>query len=132
MLISESDYITPILFRTRIIGQNADAYDGYKLVGFIIPPIEFEPAKPEPPKFEPYNVRVTCEVLTVREGAGTNYNWKHFEELTPNAREQILNHCGWKANGLVAGCEATVLEKIGNWGRIPSGWICLDYTERIY
>ena len=36
MLISESDYITPILFRTRIIGQNADAYDGYKLVGFTI------------------------------------------------------------------------------------------------
>ena len=82
-------------------------------------------------QFQEYNVRVTCEVLTVREGPGTEYNWKSFDQLTPNAQEQILNHCGYRANGLVEGCEATVLEQSGNWGRIPSGWICLDYTERV-
>ena len=131
MLISESDWVQKIYFRTRVIGQHDEAYGGYRLLGFIVPPIDFEP-KPQPqPAFESYNVRVTCEVLTVREGAGTEYNWKPFEALTPNAQEQILNHCGYRANGLVEGCEATVLEQVGNWGRIPSGWICLDYTERI-
>ena len=82
-------------------------------------------------EFNQYEVRVNCEVLTVREGPSTEYNWKPFEALTPNAQEQILLHCGYRANGLVADCVATVLEQNGNWGRIPSGWICLDYTERI-
>lgn len=51
MLISESDYVSKILFRTRVIGQHADAYNGYKLLGFIVLPIEFEEdKKDETPK----------------------------------------------------------------------------------
>lgn len=82
-------------------------------------------------EFQQYNVVVTTEVLNVRKGPGTEYDLKYFGELTPNAQEQVLNHCGYRANGLVEGCEATIFEQVGNWGRIPSGWICLDYTERV-
>lgn len=79
----------------------------------------------------PYDVEITADVLNVREGAGTDYRAKSFDELTQNAREQILNLCGYKANGLVKGVIATIMEVQNNWGRIPSGWICLDWTKRI-
>lgn len=78
-----------------------------------------------------YNVRVTTDVLNVRTGAGTNFPRKTFSELTKNAQEQIMAKAGYAANGLVKGVECTVTETQGNWGKIPSGWICLDYTVRI-
>lgn len=80
---------------------------------------------------EVYNVEITADVLNVREGAGTNYRIKHYNELTENARQQIKNKCGYCANGLVKGVIATISEVKDNWGKIPSGWICLDYTRRI-
>lgn len=78
-----------------------------------------------------YNVIVTADVLNVRTGPGTNYKRKTFSELTPNAQAQIKAKCGYAANGLVKGVEATVSETQGNWGKIPSGWICLDYTRKV-
>ena len=78
-----------------------------------------------------FDVEVTADVLNVREGAGIRYRVKKYSELTENARNQIVNKCGYYANGLVKGVIATVSESIGNWGRIPSGWICLDYTRRV-
>jgi len=84
-----------------------------------------------PDTFQNYDVVVTTEVLTVREGPGTEYNWISFNNLTANAREQIMNLCGHAVNGLCEGCIATVFEQQNNWGHIPSGWICLDYTRRI-
>lgn len=78
-----------------------------------------------------YNVRVTADVLNVRTGPGTNYPIKKYTELTKNAQEQVKTKCGYCANGLVKGVECTVSEVQGNWGKIPSGWICLDYTEKI-
>lgn len=41
MLISESDYVQKIVFRTRVVGQKENVY-GYALQGFILCPIEFE------------------------------------------------------------------------------------------
>ena len=78
-----------------------------------------------------FNVRVTTEVLNVRSGPSTNYPYKKYTELTKNAQEQVIANCGYPANGLVKGVECTVSEVQGNWGKIPSGWICLDYTVRI-
>lgn len=78
-----------------------------------------------------FDVEVIADVLNVREGAGITYRVKKYNELTENARKQIVNKCGYYANGLVKGVIATVSETIGNWGKIPSGWICLDYTRRI-
>lgn len=78
-----------------------------------------------------FNVRVTTEVLNVRSGPSTDYPYKKYTELTKNAQEQVIANCGYPANGLVKGVECTVSEVQGNWGKIPSGWICLDYTVRI-
>ena len=41
MLISESDYVQKILFRTRRIRQDENVF-GYKLQGFILCPIQYE------------------------------------------------------------------------------------------
>ena len=78
-----------------------------------------------------FNVRVTTEVLNVRSGPSTDYPYKKYTELTKNAQEQVIANCGYPANGLVKGVECTVSEVQGNWGKIPSGWICLDYTVKI-
>lgn len=63
---------------------------------------------------------VTATVLTVREGAGTNYDWKKFGELTANAQKQIKEKCGYEPNGLCKGVQCDVSEVKGNWGKIPS------------
>lgn len=78
-----------------------------------------------------FNVRVTADVLNVRTGAGTNYPNKKYTELTKNAQDQVMAKAGYPANGYVKGVECTISEVQGNWGKTPSGWICLDYTERI-
>lgn len=76
--------------------------------------------------------KVTADVLNVRSGPGTGYTKKVFRQLTANAQSQIkrLNN-GKAADGLVKGCTCTVSEVKGDWGKIPSGWICLDYCERV-
>ena len=74
---------------------------------------------------------VNTEVLTVRSGPGTNYSWKRFGQLTANAQKQIKEKCGYEPNGLCEGVECDVSEISGNWGKIPSGWICLDYCKKI-
>lgn len=73
---------------------------------------------------------VNCEVLTVRTGPGTNYDWKKYSELTANAQSQVLSKCGYKPNGLCKGVVCDVSEVKNNWGKIPSGWICLDYCKK--
>lgn len=64
-----------------------------------------------PPKTE-YIVRVTADVLNIREGAGTNYK---------------------VVGTLKKGDAYTIIETVGDWGRLKSGqgWICLSYTEKI-
>ena len=74
---------------------------------------------------------VTATVLTVRIGPGTNYSWKKYSQLTSNAQVQVLRECGYKPNGLVEGVQCDVSEIKGNWGKIPSGWICLEYCKKI-
>lgn len=73
---------------------------------------------------------VTADVLNVRAGAGTSYAIKKFNQLTINAQLQVKKISGKPVNGLVKGCTCTVSEVKNNWGRIPSGWICLDFCKR--
>ena len=58
-----------------------------------------------------YLVKVTADVLNVRDGAGTNYKIN-----TTVKKNEIF----------------TIVETKDNWGKLKSGagWICLDYTER--
>lgn len=75
--------------------------------------------------------QVTASLLNVRTGAGTNNLNKKYNELTANAQEQNRKLGNSKANGLLKGCICTVSEIQGNWGKIPSGWICLDCCKKI-
>lgn len=68
--------------------------------------------------------------LRVRTGPGTNYPSLKYEELTCNARLQNMELSGKRANGLVNGVTCDVSKVNSNWGKIPSGWICLDYCKR--
>lgn len=77
--------------------------------------------------------KVNTALLRVRKGAGTLYGKKTFNQLTANAQVQIkkLNN-GKPADGLVKGCTCTVTKVSNkNWGKIPSGWICLDYCKKV-
>lgn len=75
--------------------------------------------------------KVNASLLHVRNGAGTNCLVKGYSLLTQNAQEQNKKLGNSKANGLLKGCVCTVTEVKGNWGKIPSGWICLDYCSKI-
>ncbi len=74
----------------------------------------------------------SAELLNVRTGPGIQYSRKKFTSLTLAARNQIEAITGGKsANGYVKGVMFTVYEIKDNWGRTPSGWVCLDYCEVI-
>ena len=63
---------------------------------------------------------VTANVLNVRTGPGTNYDWKKYSELTANAQSQVYSKCGYKPNGLCKGVICDVSQVNENWGKIPS------------
>ena len=67
---------------------------------------------------------VTASALIVRRGAGTNYRRLKDSQLTKNGRANS------NGNGaLLKGTHIDVYEVSGNWGHIPSGWVCLDYCR---
>lgn len=123
-------------FRTRAYTKAS----GYKLTnhvfqGFIYPPVTFEVEKVKETakaKYTTGTYKVTADVLTVRKGPGTSYGYVRYDKLTSNAKQQVFKKCGYMANGYVKGVECTVSEiKNGNWGKTPSGWICLDYCVKV-
>lgn len=76
--------------------------------------------------------RVTdASLLNVRTGPGTNYSKKTYSEFTANAQSQIYKKAKYKANGYVMGVEFTASQIQNNWGKTPSGWVCLDYCTKI-
>ena len=96
-------------------------------------PAKTEPT-PAPAKTSKYKLgdyKVTTNVLNVRTGAGTSYPAKSYDQLTPAAQKDVVRLFGTKVNGFVKGMVFTVLEVNGDWGRCPSGWVCLDYCKKI-
>lgn len=86
----------------------------------------------EEPKYTKGNYKVTTALLNVRAGAGTKYAKKNFKQLTANAQSKILALTGGvKKNGYVKDLTFTVSEVVNNWGKTPSGWVCLDYAKKI-
>lgn len=81
--------------------------------------------------YTPGTYRVTVPVLTVRTGPGTDNDWLQFRQLSENAREQIQEKNRACPNGYVDGMVCDVFEVKGKWGKTPSGWICLEYCEKI-
>ena len=82
-------------------------------------------------KYTTGTYKVTAILLNVRSGAGTGYAIKTATQLTANAQAQNKKLGNARANGLLKGCVCTVTQVSNNWGKIPSGWICLDYCEKI-
>lgn len=75
---------------------------------------------------------VTADVLNVRKGPSTKYEKKKFSALTYSAQKKILALTnGKEASGYVKGLTFTVYEVRSDWGRTPSGWVCLRYCEEI-
>ncbi|MCM1545360.1 MAG: M23 family metallopeptidase [Ruminococcus sp.] len=89
--------------------------------------------KPAEKKYTKGNYRVsTAEVLNVRTGPSTKYTRKAFCQLTADARKKILKLTNnVKKNGYVKGLAFSVTEVKNNWGKTPSGWVCLDYCVKI-
>ncbi|MGN1418557.1 MAG: M23 family metallopeptidase, partial [Acutalibacteraceae bacterium] len=114
---------------------------GLKLLsggGYIDPEAWFEKNYKAPTanattaKYTAGNYKVTkAAVLNVRTGAGTKHAKKTYSQLTADAQKKILKLAGYKANGYVKGLAFTVSKVSGNWGQTPSGWVCLDYCERV-
>lgn len=79
------------------------------------------------------NYKVTTEsTLRVRSGAGTSYSYKLFSQLSKQAQKKILALTGGvQKHGYVKGLTFTVSEVKKNWGKTPSGWVCLDYCKKI-
>ena len=77
-----------------------------------------------------YRITVNS-VLNVRVEPSVNARAKTFEELTANAQSQIKKLKGTGVNGYVNNMVCTVSEIKDNWGKTPSGWICLDYCVKI-
>ena len=77
------------------------------------------------------NYKVTADILYVRTGAGTKYKAKTYKQLTASARAKILKLAGHQANGYVEGLTFSVTKIKDNWGKTPSGWVCLDYCKKI-
>lgn len=70
-------------------------------------------------------------VLRVRKGPAKTYNKVKFSEMTESAQKKVLKLAGKKVNGYVKGVTFTALQVKKNWGKTPSGWVNLDYCERI-
>lgn len=78
---------------------------------------------------------VDVDVLTVRSTPKIeDNNWLIYSQLTSNAQKQVYEKSGYKPNGLVKGVECDVSEIVVadgyTWGRIPSGWIALEYCKK--
>lgn len=92
--------------------------------------------------FEEYNNIINYEIgknyitevdLNVREGAGTNYRIKNYEELTNDGK----NHAYKQTNAVLKPKTiVTCLDiyRLNNeiWLRIPSGYVCAYYHGEIY
>lgn len=85
------------------------------------------------PKYTVGNYKVTgATLLNVRKGAGTKYATLTFSQLSKSAQSKILALTKKvKKNGYVKGLTFTVIEIKDNWGKTPSGWVCLDYCTKI-
>lgn len=119
-------------FRSRAYTKASGYYlaKGYEFQGFILFPVEIKAT--EKKVYPKGDYRVTdASLLHVRTGPSTSYRKKTYSEFTKNARAQIYELVRYKADGYVMNVEFTVYEVRSNWGRTPSGWVCLDYCTKI-
>ena len=75
-------------------------------------PTEPQPTEPQPTEPEPVKMTVNVNKLSIRSGAGTNYD---------------------KIGSYKKGDQVTILEQVtvkdAKWGKTDKGWICIDYCK---
>ena len=127
IVVSESMYGS-VRWRRHTYTKASNYYLGDKYVfqGFIYFPTEFEVEKVEK-IYKKGDYVVTTNLLNVRKGPGTNYAAIPYSKFTANAQKQVYNLVKYKANYYVKGVEFSVSKIENNWGKTPSGWVCLDY-----
>ena len=101
--VSEASYL---LNDTRILGYGTPKFPKYEIGKYVV------------------NAKY---YLRVRTGPGFNYDIVNFENLTCAEKLYNLEATSKKYNGLVNGTICEIIETDDNWGKIDSGWICLDY-----
>ncbi len=83
-------------------------------------------------KYSPGSYKVKASLLNVRTGPSIKYKKKKFGELTTSAQTKILALTGGKKrNGYVRGMSFTVYEVKNDFGKTPSGWVSLKYSEAL-
>ena len=97
---------------------------------------EIEPYKENNLNYTTGNYLVKADVLTVRKGPGTSYDFIRYSDLTQNAKEQMEKLVNYPANGYVKGMVFTAIEienkEKESWAKTPSGWVCLYKGNEIY
>ena len=91
--------------------QKTGAITGAVKISQIVPYKEKETSVINP-KFVPYVVRVSTDILNVRSGPGTNY------KITTQIYKSQLY---------------TIVDEKNGWGKLKSGagWIALNYTTKV-
>ena len=70
--------------------------------------------------------------LNVREGAGTKYKKKDFDDLTFNAQQHAYKRTGVLKKGTKVTCLDLIVNDNEIWFKIPSGYICANYKGKEY
>lgn len=100
--------------------------------GYIDPEAWFDKYYEEP--FEKGTYIITSKTLNVRVGPGVQYSKVQYKNFSSSAKKQIKRLKGekYKKDHFVKGMKISVKTIDGDWGKCPTGWICLKgYTERV-
>lgn len=90
------------------------------------------PTTPSKPAYSTGAYRLTADGLRVRTGAGTNYRVKGYSEITANAKANAYSNGTLKRGTAVDVFEVATDPSGNTWGRIPSGWIAMNWEGQPY
>lgn len=127
--VSQSGYTGKKRFWTSTIPKSG-YLKGYTFLGFIYLPISTGSSSSTSSGSIKVGGTYTLRAnMKVRTGPGTGYRWKKRSELTAMARAYSQNQTNAVLN---SGTRVTCLQIIGNWMKIPSGWICIRSGGAVY
>lgn len=75
---------------------------------------------------------ITKVDLNVREGAGTKYKKKDFDNLSFNAQQHAYKRTGVLKKGTKVTCLDIIVNDNEIWIKIPSGYVCANYKGKVY
>lgn len=121
ILTSNSAYGGSRFYTQRVTKASGYSIGGnFVFQGFIYLPVSYLVG-------ETYTLQ---DYMNVRTGPGTNHSIKQVSELTADGKKHATRSSGNAT--LKKGTEVTCLEILGNWMRIPSGWVCCKQGSEVY